>query len=671
MSLSNDVQLKIYNLSEKMLQYVLNSDWPNLSISLSSILDEIITAEDFWDRDAVTSTVSLKNAGDSLAKIAIPEITSYVTDGAGAIGFSLDTDNALTTDGSRILSVQNNAVEQAALRRGLSVGSWAGTHFDLNNPDGSGSVEFSQIDATYGTLSLVPATYDLYSTDDWAWGAGYNDTLISLETNSGTPAYAKTGVSLISTHDAISRWAGLVVASDPTDGSGDSFVSSLVTDGTDTGQQFISHADYAGFGGLKTDLRWYVGVTGHALAGGRDQHLAVDSTGRLCGASGVTHGAASTHWDLLSLAVDDAAAIGFNFDTLAALTTDGSRILSVRNNAVDALAIRQGVGLSGSAASMLAELFDNAGTQSLQIETLDPGVGSTVALRSALDIMLLSCQTVGGDTAEVRLSTVTPRVSNYAENATGDWAEISLEPSSQCLAGMYASTGEMTELYLYPEFLYFNIWDAVGTTGVTFYADVTARFSDEFTYWERLNPGATGVVVGLADDGSFWGLSDDAGSGDRFRIRSNAADLASTEAFEFDTKVSLADPDALLATWRNSGVLAMSLTPGGTLAAEGRTLGQKGSDVASANDITLGLGNYFDITGNTEVQRILGTGWRPGSVIILQFDSNPTVKHNVAAGADYYGFQLSGAGDFAASAGDTLMLVFDGAWWREVSRTVI
>ena len=118
------------------------------------------------------------------------------------------------------------------------------------------------------------------------------------------------------------------------------------------------------------------------------------------------------------------------------------------------------------------------------------------------------------------------------------------------------------------------------------------------------------------------------------------------------------DADGLLMT---SGAGALSWT--------NRIKGTQGVDVTAANDITLGQGNYFDITGATEVQRILATGWSAGSVVILQFDSNPLVKNATAAGTGYFGFKLAGAVDFQATADDTLTVVFDGAWWREVSRS--
>jgi hypothetical protein len=100
-----------------------------------------------------------------------------------------------------------------------------------------------------------------------------------------------------------------------------------------------------------------------------------------------------------------------------------------------------------------------------------------------------------------------------------------------------------------------------------------------------------------------------------------------------------------------------------------RLKGAKGADVVSANDITLGDGNYFDITGTGTINTIAATDWTAGSVVILQFDDAATVAHNQAGtGASIL---LSGSGNFVASAGDTLTLVYDGTTWRETARTVI
>ena len=105
------------------------------------------------------------------------------------------------------------------------------------------------------------------------------------------------------------------------------------------------------------------------------------------------------------------------------------------------------------------------------------------------------------------------------------------------------------------------------------------------------------------------------------------------------------------------------------IVAQKRIQGLKGSDVASANNITLGDGNYFDITGTTQINTIAATNWQSGSVVTLQFDGSVTVKHNTAGtGASLL---LAASLDFAATANDTLTLVYDGSTWREISRTAI
>ena len=115
---------------------------------------------------------------------------------------------------------------------------------------------------------------------------------------------------------------------------------------------------------------------------------------------------------------------------------------------------------------------------------------------------------------------------------------------------------------------------------------------------------------------------------------------------------------------------------GAEVAYSGRMLDNQGTDIASANDLTLGAdGNSFEITGTTQVNAITTANWKNGSKITLLFTSTPTVKHNTAGGGGTAVILLAGAGDFAATAGDTLTLLLSEIGgtqaWREVARTAI
>jgi len=104
--------------------------------------------------------------------------------------------------------------------------------------------------------------------------------------------------------------------------------------------------------------------------------------------------------------------------------------------------------------------------------------------------------------------------------------------------------------------------------------------------------------------------------------------------------------------------------------ATGRIQGAKGSDVASATDISLGLdGNAFVITGAVQIDTIIASGWTPGSVIILDFASTPTVK-DATAGIGQ-SLSLKSSVDFVATAGDTLVLYNTGTVWKQIGGEVI
>ena len=100
---------------------------------------------------------------------------------------------------------------------------------------------------------------------------------------------------------------------------------------------------------------------------------------------------------------------------------------------------------------------------------------------------------------------------------------------------------------------------------------------------------------------------------------------------------------------------------------------QQGADVASANDLTLGTGNSFEITGTTQINAITISPWNNGKAITLLFTAGPLVKHNTAGGAGTAVMLLHGAIDWTPVAGDRLTLrlceIGGAQAWREISRT--
>jgi len=110
---------------------------------------------------------------------------------------------------------------------------------------------------------------------------------------------------------------------------------------------------------------------------------------------------------------------------------------------------------------------------------------------------------------------------------------------------------------------------------------------------------------------------------------------------------------------------------GGDLSITGRLQGAKGADVSSMSGITLGNGNYFDITGNTTINTMTDTNWQAGSVVTLQFVTGLTVTHDSGGSSPNADFLLEGGVPFVTTAGDTLTIIFDGTDWRETSRSVI
>lgn len=102
----------------------------------------------------------------------------------------------------------------------------------------------------------------------------------------------------------------------------------------------------------------------------------------------------------------------------------------------------------------------------------------------------------------------------------------------------------------------------------------------------------------------------------------------------------------------------------------GRVQGKQGSDVASANDMTLGTGNFFYVTGTTTINAIAFSGWQAGSQITLKFQGACTVKNNTAGGVGFGAMLLQSSTDFTTTANDMLTLQWDGSNWNEITRSL-
>jgi|TARA_Y100000034_G_C6882839_1_gene404824 hypothetical protein len=91
----------------------------------------------------------------------------------------------------------------------------------------------------------------------------------------------------------------------------------------------------------------------------------------------------------------------------------------------------------------------------------------------------------------------------------------------------------------------------------------------------------------------------------------------------------------------------------------------KGSDIASANDVTLSATHrYWDITGTTQVNRIASAGWEAGAEGYLQFDGVVTVKDNQAAGGGFATILITGSQDYTSAAGSILKIIYDGTSFK-------
>lgn len=134
-----------------------------------------------------------------------------------------------------------------------------------------------------------------------------------------------------------------------------------------------------------------------------------------------------------------------------------------------------------------------------------------------------------------------------------------------------------------------------------------------------------------------------------------------------------------------AGVLQLSdnNSAGSTIGPEehtftGRNQEKQGADVVAINLLTLGDdGNYFRITGATQVQRINRTGWQAGSVITLLIPVGGSISTASGDSGVFAGINLAGTvTPIAMSNGATVTLRLDddgsgNFTWFEIGRALL
>lgn len=383
----------------------------------------------------------------------------------------------------------------------------------------------------------------------------------------------------------------------------------------------------------------------------------------------------STSGDTLQLSgadADGASSIGAIIGNSVSQVTSGAKLVSFMNATVEEAYInKDGLGYFGGGVTLPETGTATAGDTEYDSTNL-------IISGSAWDTNDSVARTTSWKIYGDAKSTTTPYANFYIEHDSGAGAgyvtKLYYDHSGECWfangasgasygGGFGFSEGAAKRFYFYPNFSTDEILMATSTSvGNQIVLTTTGALSQDHDHADGTNPylyihDATAPNT----TNNYWGGLYHNGATGGFVILSGAETGAGTSPGTIDNYIMISP----------RGSEACRFTGTGYVQPASRVLGKQGADVASGNDITLGGGNYFDITGTTEVQRILGTGWTAGSIITLQFDGSVTVKHGTAAGSSYYGFQLAGAADFSATAGDTLVLIFDGAWFREIARTVI
>jgi len=280
------------------------------------IQNSLVLLDDFG---SLTGILDLTMTG-TLTGGASPFIIKTVeANGAGAIGFKLDTTNTLNTNGSKILSVRNNTVEHLVIRRGTDYGLNADYALvELFGKTGALSLQLS-CDATGGSRVYPQGTFTIDQLTDPTYGAGYKENLVSISNASNPSIVASSELDSVGKVDL--EMSGGNVGGGP--GTYPSFFVDVIDQATAEGTAELGLFTEDNTACNRTDVRFNA-VTKYG-------YLGIASTGAFFGGSALVNPAS---WLFESGAIDGATVIAYDLDTFNTLANAAAKLLRLSNNGV-------------------------------------------------------------------------------------------------------------------------------------------------------------------------------------------------------------------------------------------------------------------------------------------------------------------------------------------------
>lgn len=237
----------------------------------------------------------------------------------------------------------------------------------------------------------------------------------------------------------------------------------------------------------------------------------------------------------------------------------------------------------------------------------------------------------------------------------------------------FVSTGTIASTRVPSKITFYTGTDAaptVKTLALTLDKDQSATFAGAITTTNVTDSGLTSGRVPIASTGGL--LVDDS---DLTFATDTLTATKLVGSTSLNTPLINNTAGALALTTTTSGNITLTPAAAATAAvamgaarfelAKGSTLA---TDSCSTGDCTLGGdGNVFVTSGTTAVDGFATAGWQAGSILYIVAGSSVTMNDGGTVGGGFAAMAL--AGNDSMTAGDTLMLVYDGTSFKELARS--